>query len=432
MLINDHRNRRIRKTVQRLNTTIAPPHPSSDIASQCSLRSGDMSPPVGVHEWETQETHTFVWDGNNIVFEKVEFANGTIRTFEYFWGADKSGSEQGAGGVEGLLAVSVDGVFYIPCYDHNGNIILYISETGSIAAQYTYDPYGNVIDTYGNLADVFSFGFSTQYHDRETGMVGYQQRFYSPVLGRWLNRDPIGEKGGLSLYAMCQNNAIAKYDILGLSWTINRDSSKRWATARRSSSKDTFEELAQKLKLETSESSKWLKPKGNDTCTFDIPNVFCVYTSKSGWWDGVITFVTHLKRVAMADSERYKAAGFMVIAHEWAISEDAFYSMWTQDGIYAISFAGHGSKYGFIADKDSDSAIGPDAVRPPYKLSAIRAYSCLSSVDIQGNIILPDGTTPSHSWRELVSSTGTFFGYSGSVNWISQFWQEVSINEESN
>ena len=123
MLINDHRNRRIRKTVQRLNTTIAPPHPSSDIASQCSLRSGDMSPPVGVHEWETQETHTFVWDGNNIVFEKVEFANGTIRTFEYFWGADKSGSEQGAGGVEGLLAVSVDGVFYIPCYDHNGNII---------------------------------------------------------------------------------------------------------------------------------------------------------------------------------------------------------------------------------------------------------------------------------------------------------------------
>ena len=103
----DHRNRRIRKTVQRLNSTIAPP----------------PSPPVGVHEWETQETHTFVWDGNNIVFEKVEFANGTIRTFEYFWGADKSGSEQGAGGVEGLLAVSVDGVFYIPCYDHNGNII---------------------------------------------------------------------------------------------------------------------------------------------------------------------------------------------------------------------------------------------------------------------------------------------------------------------
>ena len=67
-------------------------------------------------DWETKETPMFVWDGNNIVLEKAEFANGTTRMCEYFWGADKSGSEQGAGGVEGLLAVSIDGVFYIPCY----------------------------------------------------------------------------------------------------------------------------------------------------------------------------------------------------------------------------------------------------------------------------------------------------------------------------
>ena len=207
----DHRNRRIRKTVQRLNSSIAPP----------------PSPPVGIHEWETQETHTFVWDGNNIALEKVEFADGTTRTFEYFWGADKSGTEQGAGGVEGLLAVSVDGVFYIPCYDHNGNIILYVSETGSIAAQYTYDPYGNIVDSSGNLADVFSFGFSTQYHDRETGMVGYKRRFYRPDLGRWLNRDPIEEEGGENLYAFCANNPILYYDILGMSfWDDLIDSAK--------------------------------------------------------------------------------------------------------------------------------------------------------------------------------------------------------------
>ena len=196
----DHRNRRIRKTVQRLHSTIAPP----------------SSPPVGIHEWETQETHTFVWDGSNIVLERVEFANGTTRTFEYFWGTDKSGSEQGAGGVEGLLAVSMDGVFCIPCYDHNGNIVLYVSETGSIAAQYVYDPYGNVVETYGNLAEAFSFGFSTKYHDRETGMVGYQRRFYRPDLGRWLNRDPIEEEGGENLYAFCLNNPLGSLDVMGM------------------------------------------------------------------------------------------------------------------------------------------------------------------------------------------------------------------------
>ena len=57
----DHRNRRIRKTVQRLHSTIAPP----------------PAPPSGTYEWLTLETHTFVWDGNNIILEKVEFSDGT-------------------------------------------------------------------------------------------------------------------------------------------------------------------------------------------------------------------------------------------------------------------------------------------------------------------------------------------------------------------
>ncbi len=125
--VYDHRNRRIRKIVQCLHSTSAPP----------------PAPPSGTDEWQTLETHTFVWDGNNIILEKVEFSDGTVRAFEYFWGLDKSGTEQGAGGVGGLLAVSMDGIFYIPCYDHNGNVVLYLSETSAIAAQYTYDPYGN-------------------------------------------------------------------------------------------------------------------------------------------------------------------------------------------------------------------------------------------------------------------------------------------------
>ena len=195
----DHHNRRIRKTVQRLHVSVAQP----------------PAMPVEIREWQTLETRTFVWDGNNIVFEKVEFANGTTRTFEYFWGVDKSGSEQGAGGVGGLLAVSLDGVFYIPCYDHNGNIVLYISETGAIAAQYTYDPYGNIIESNGSYADVFSFGFSTKYHDHETDWVCYQQRFYLPSYGRWLNRDPIEEDGGENLYAFCVNNPVFYFDTDG-------------------------------------------------------------------------------------------------------------------------------------------------------------------------------------------------------------------------
>jgi len=167
--------------------------------------------------WNNHATHTFIFDGGNIVLERIAKADGNHITKEYFWGIDKSGSEQGAGGVGGLLAVSVNGVFSIPCYDHNGNIVAYVSENGGIESLYVYDAYGNTIEKSGEKADVHSFGFSTKYHDREVGLIGYQKRFYCPDHGRWLNRDPIEEEGGENLYAFCGNNPINKYDLLGQS-----------------------------------------------------------------------------------------------------------------------------------------------------------------------------------------------------------------------
>ena len=184
----DHKHRRVMKRVERFD--------------------GD--------EWQTSETHTFTYDGSNIVLERIAFANGTTRTVEYFWGNDLSGTEHGAGGVGGLVAVSVDGEFFIPCYDHNGNVVCYVSESGAIAAQYVYDPYGNVIEQYGALAGRFAIRFSTKYTDVETGLISYLRRFYRPDHGRWLNRDPIEERGGENLYAFCANCPPLYYDYLGM------------------------------------------------------------------------------------------------------------------------------------------------------------------------------------------------------------------------
>ena len=57
--------------------------------------------------------------------------------------------------------------------------------------------------------------FSTKYFDSETGLYYYGYRFYSPTLMRWLNRDPIGEEGGLNLYGFCGNNVVANIDAFG-------------------------------------------------------------------------------------------------------------------------------------------------------------------------------------------------------------------------
>jgi hypothetical protein len=48
-------------------------------------------------------------------------------------------------------------------------------------------------------------------------LLGQQaQAFYNPNSGRWLNRDPIEERGGHNQYAFVANKAIESFDFLGL------------------------------------------------------------------------------------------------------------------------------------------------------------------------------------------------------------------------
>lgn len=56
----------------------------------------------------------------------------------------------------------------------------------------------------------------------ETGLYYYGRRFYSPVLRRWLNRDPIGEEGGNNLYCFCGNNSVLYHDVHGCAYFAYR------------------------------------------------------------------------------------------------------------------------------------------------------------------------------------------------------------------
>jgi len=47
------------------------------------------------------------------------------------------------------------------------------------------------------------------------GVPYYGYRYYNPGLGRWISRDPIGERGGLNLYMALYNNAMDLVDGLG-------------------------------------------------------------------------------------------------------------------------------------------------------------------------------------------------------------------------
>ena len=96
--------------------------------------------------------------------------------------------------------------------DGNKNIIQVRNVTGSVTDSYVYDPFGKVTH---NGSSENPFRFSSEFFDNETGLVYYNDRYYMPDSGKWINRDPIEEKGGINLYCMTDNNTISNYDLLG-------------------------------------------------------------------------------------------------------------------------------------------------------------------------------------------------------------------------
>jgi RHS repeat-associated protein len=163
----------------------------------------------------------YAWMGRQLKWE-VNSAGSVVKSYE--WGPDLSQTMEGAGTVGGLLRVTDHGGAWeswlaFPCYDGNGNVMgLAGYATGNILAKYEYDPYGRLIRITGDpaLAAANPFRFSTKFQDEETGLSEYGYRYYDPESGRWLNRDPIGVKGGPNLYSFSGNSLVQNIDFLGL------------------------------------------------------------------------------------------------------------------------------------------------------------------------------------------------------------------------
>ncbi|MFN0126384.1 MAG: RHS repeat-associated core domain-containing protein, partial [Verrucomicrobiales bacterium] len=213
----------------------------------------------------------YLYDGWNVVMiSNLDPANQAppARKWSCVWRPDigsrlyARGSWEAAGGVGGLAwmqtgiaqtvamfsyqEVSGNGEVHIPMMDHMGNIRHYYqikttagagpspaTATGQLTANLDYDAFGREVRATGPKipatnpppalapndpwVDNLPFHFSTKFTDRESGLNYYGYRFYDPIDGRWLNRDPIMEEGGLNLYEMLQNGVVNKSDYLGLS-----------------------------------------------------------------------------------------------------------------------------------------------------------------------------------------------------------------------
>lgn len=76
------------------------------------------------------------------------------------------------------------------------------------------DPYGQIeIATSATLA--YHLRWPGHYFDADTGLHYNRFRYYDPILGRYLQSDPLGCAGGINLYAYPANPLVA-VDVLGL------------------------------------------------------------------------------------------------------------------------------------------------------------------------------------------------------------------------
>jgi len=196
--------------------------------------------------WAVVEDLKFISDpllfGRHIA-ELNAIDNALVRT--YVWGLDLSGTEQGAGGIGGLLwftqQTGANVGSHCCAYDGNGNVVALVNAAdGTETARYEYGPFGEPIRVTGPGAALNPFRFSTKRTDPTTELLLYEYRAYSPTLGRWLSRDPLGDIGSWQtldegtlglltesssihtgepeamLYSFVRNNSVNAIDIQGL------------------------------------------------------------------------------------------------------------------------------------------------------------------------------------------------------------------------
>lgn len=140
---------------------------------------------------------------------------------------------------------------YFYTRDHLDSVTDVTDAAGAPQAAYAYDPWGRRTKLSGGFdAD---FGFAGYYQHAPSALGLAPLRGYDANLGRWLNRDPIGEAGGVNLYAYVGNRPLSAVDPLGLCLGREDDAYRKlvWSIAdergERGLSKERYEYLKKLL-----------------------------------------------------------------------------------------------------------------------------------------------------------------------------------------
>jgi RHS repeat-associated protein len=157
------------------------------------------------------ETRLFYYNQNWQCLEEYVGSDCNVR---FVWGLRY---------VDDLVTYRNGSADYHVLQDANWNVVALTNVSGVVQERYTYASFGklNVFDAsfMPKSASIYNLtrSFTGQVLDNETGLMLYRNRGYHPMLGKFLQRDPIGyQAGDLSLMRYVGNRVNGSYDSKGL------------------------------------------------------------------------------------------------------------------------------------------------------------------------------------------------------------------------
>ena len=181
---------------------------------------------------DSENTYSYVYDENGTRFSKT--VNGTTTQFNYVGGlllSQKTGEDiiffqYGAGGVP--LGFVYNGTQYFYITNQLGDVLGITDDTGDTFVMYSYDEWGNPIQTVtrdnteeqNKIAQLNPLRYRGYYYDAETGYYYLQSRYYNPKWGRFISADSFSyidafTRLGFNAYIYCENNPIMFVDPAG-------------------------------------------------------------------------------------------------------------------------------------------------------------------------------------------------------------------------